>query len=412
MAGETVIEVRDVHKRYRIYRQRFQSVKEILVHRRLGVWEEHWALRGLNLDVKQGTTLALVGPNGAGKSTTLKLMARILTPDQGSIRMAGRVSGLLELGAGFQLEYTGRENIYLNASLLGLRRKQIDERLDSIIEFSELERSIDDPLRTYSSGMYMRLAFAIAIHVDPEVLLVDEILAVGDQSFQQKCLDWIAGFQGRGGTIVMVTHNLGVVQEMCNEAAWIEDGELLDLGPPTQVVNSYVDRAREKDSRRRQELRASRAAAGTPDVELGKVEILDRHGKPAGAIELGDPLTLEIEYRVHQRLQEPCFGVALFRNDGVHLYGTNTVIDGIEVPPLERDGSIRLEYRSIQLLAGTYRLSVGVFEGRERMRPLDFHDKLYGFRVVSGTDEEGLVRLDHAWRLERSERPERKRASR
>jgi len=393
------IELHDVYKRYRIYRQRYQSVKEILVHRRLGEWQDHWALRGLDLQVRPGTTVGLVGPNGAGKSTTLKLMARILAPDRGWLKSSGRVSGLLELGAGFQLEYSGRENIFLNASLLGLTRKHILSRLDEIIAFSELEPFIDDPLRTYSSGMYMRLAFAIAINVDPEVLLVDEIFAVGDQSFQQKCLNWLGGFQHQGGTIVMVTHNLGTVQEMCTEAAWIEHGRLLDLGPPQQVVNNYVDRVRETDLQRREKESNEPIPPSTP-IEIERVRLVDALGEPVGSVAAGEKLVIDITYRINTHVRSPRVGVSVFRNDGVYLYGINTGIDRVSIPEAKGEGCIRLTYRSVNLLAGLYRLSIGIFDGQQEERPIVFHDKIYGFRVTSDVQgEQGLVRLDHKWEL-------------
>ena len=393
-----VIEHQDVHKRYRIYRQRYQSVKEILVHRRLCEWEEHWALWGINLQVPAGTTLGLIGPNGAGKSTTLKVMARILAPDRGDVRIARRVSGLLELGAGFQLEYSGRENVYLNASLLGLTRREIDRKYDSIVDFSELGAAIEDPIRTYSSGMYTRLAFSIAIHVDPEVLLVDEILAVGDQSFQQKCLDRIGAFQAAGGTIVIVSHNLGSLQEMCTQVAWIEDGAVQDLGAPLSVINAYLDRVRERDHAR--DAAIDRTGVERPAVQLGGARLVDRHGDPVAALEIGDPLCVEIPYRVNRRLADAMIGVALFRNDGVYLYGTNTHVDRVSLGPLTRDGVIRMRYRSLPLLAGSYRISVGLFDSPEGIRPIDFHDKLYSFRVLSPSEEQGLVRFDHDWQLD------------
>jgi len=395
----SVIQLQDVHKRYRIYRQRYQSVKEILVHRRLGEWEDHWALRGVSLDVQPGTTLGLIGPNGAGKSTTLKIMARILTPDRGNVRVTRRVSGLLELGAGFQLEYTGRENIYLNASLLGLTRKEIDDRYDSIVDFSELGAAIQDPLRTYSSGMYMRLAFSIAVHVDPEVLLVDEILAVGDQSFQQKCLDRINAFQAAGGTIVIVSHSLSSIQSMCTKVAWIENGQVQEFGPAMTVVNAYLDRVRQMDQTREASNQAH-DGRDLPAVQLGEVHTLNRDGNRVRALETGDPLILEIPFCVNRRLGRPVFGIALFRNDGIHLYGTNTRLDRVPVPTLTQDGMIRLHFHAMPLLAGTYRLTVGVFDESDESIPVDYHDKRYSFSVISSSGEQGLVRFDHDWQLE------------
>ncbi|MGH7862632.1 MAG: ABC transporter ATP-binding protein, partial [Candidatus Dormibacteraceae bacterium] len=240
------IELDGVSKRYRVYRERYRSLKEVLMHRRFGEWEERWALREVSVQVESGSTLGLIGHNGAGKSTTLKLIARILVPDRGRVQVSGRAAGLLELGAGFQPEYTGRENIHLNASLMGLSRREIDARFDDIVSFSELDDVIDTPLRTYSSGMQMRLGFAVAVHSRPEVLVVDEVLAVGDAAFQRKCMDWIETFQGAGGTIAMVSHNLGVVREVCDVVAWMERGRIVRIGESESVVDAYIERVREE----------------------------------------------------------------------------------------------------------------------------------------------------------------------
>lgn len=390
--ASAVMRLEDVHKRYRIYRRRYQSVKEILVHRRLGEWQDHWAVKGMSLEVEQGTTLGLLGPNGAGKSTTLKLMARILAPDKGRIFTARRVAGLLELGSGFQLEYTGMENIFLNASLLGLTKRDINKRLESIIDFSELGPAINDPLRTYSTGMTMRLAFSIAIHVDPEVLLVDEVLAVGDESFQKKCLDHITKFQALGGTIVLVSHGMGTVQDLCTKAAWIEDGVVQELGNPTTVINAYVDRVRDRDA-------AQQQTTEVPAVELGEVRMLNRDGEPVHALRWGEPLTIEVPYRVHRPVEHPVFGVAVMRNDGAYVYGTNTLAEGMRLRPLRQDGTFTFRYESLPMLGGTFRLSIAVFDESQMLLPIHAHDRTYSFRVEGATKEEGVVRLDHTWNL-------------
>ena len=390
--SKTMIRLEDVHKRYRIYRRRYQSVKEILVHRRLGEWEDHWAVKGISLEVEQGTTLGLLGPNGAGKSTTLKLMARILTPDKGRILTARRVAGLLELGSGFQLEYTGIENIYLNASLLGLTKRDVKARLDSIVDFSELGQAISDPIRTYSTGMVMRLAFSIAIHVDPEILLVDEVLAVGDESFQKKCLDHIMKFQALGGTIVFVSHGMGTVQDLCNQAAWIDDGVVQSIGNPSTVINAYVDRVRDRDA-------ANTPRGEVPAVELGDVRLLNRTGRPVHALGRGDQLTLEVPYKVHRPVEHPVFGVAVMRNDGAYVYGTNTLAEGMHLRPLRKDGFFTFRYDALPLLGGTFRLSIAVFDESQLLLPIDAHDRTYSFRVEGEGEEEGVVRLDHDWTL-------------
>lgn len=393
------ITLEDVHKRYRVYRERYRSLKEIAIHRRLGIWEDRWALRGVSLEVAPGSTMAMIGPNGAGKSTALKLMARILTPDRGRVAVRGKLSALIELGAGFQLEYTGRENVYLNASLLGLTRKEISRSLDSIVAFAELEDHIDAPLRTYSTGMYMRLGFAVAIHVRPEILLVDEILAVGDEAFQRKCTDWLEDFQRKGGTIVMVTHGLGAVQEMATQAAWIEHGRLVQLGTPADVIAAYLEEVREH--RRDVEAeRQRRLDTERPSIELDRARLLDRAGRPATLVERGDPLCVEITYRCHRRVETPVFGVALHRNDGAYVYGTNTHVDGLELAPIESDGKLTLRYDSLPLLGGTYLVSVAIFGSSKPLAPpIDYHDQLYAFRVVPPTGEQGLTHLAHRWEV-------------
>jgi ABC-type polysaccharide/polyol phosphate transport system ATPase subunit len=396
---QAAIELDRVHKRYRIYRERYRSVKEVLIHRRFGEWEDRWALRGVSLAIRPGTTVGLIGPNGAGKSTTLKLMARILVPDQGQVRVAGRLSALLELGAGFQVEYTGRENVFLNASLLGLSAREIRRRFDEIVAFAELEEHIDAPVRTYSSGMYMRLAFAVAAHIDPEIMLVDEILAVGDELFQRKCFEWLDRFQSRGGTIVMVTHNLGAVRDLCTEAAWIEGGLIRQLGAAEDVVNGYLDDVRERIARAQEP--GGGADPSRAPLEIADVRLLNRKGEPAEQLTTGEPLTVEIAYVVNGPVETPMFGVAIHRNDGLYVYGTNTGNDGVRIGPLDRPGVVRLTYSSLPLMSGTYRVTVGTFTSQyANAVPVDHHERRYSFRVVSDSHEQGSLRLEHEWSFE------------
>jgi len=320
-----------------------------------------------------------------------------LVPDEGSVSVAGKVSALIELGAGFQLEYTGRENIYLNASLLGLSKAEIDRRFSDIVEFAELERVIDDPLRTYSSGMYMRLGFAVAIHVDPEIMLVDEILAVGDESFQRKCFNWLENFQRGGGTIVMISHNLSAVREMCSKVAWLTGGKLAAIGDSDDVVSAYLDDVRETMAG--PGMLADRRDQRLPEFEVGDVHLLDGDGHDVEEIGIGDPLTVEIGYRVNRPVETPVFGVMLWRNDGTYVYGTNSYVDGLEVGPLHASGKVCLTFRSLPLLPGTYRFTVALF-GSERANaaPVDYREQRYQFRVRANTVEQGVIRLEHDWR--------------
>jgi ABC-type polysaccharide/polyol phosphate transport system ATPase subunit len=398
---QSAIDLIGVHKRYRIYHERYRSLKEIVMHRRFGDWEDRWALTDVSLQIDHGETFGLIGPNGAGKSTALKLMAKIFDPDRGQIRIRGRLSGLLELAAGFQPEYTGRENIYLNASLLGLSKRDIDARFDSIVGFSELEKYIDSPVRTYSSGMYMRLGFAVAINVEPEIMVVDEILAVGDEAFQVKCYEWLEQFQRQGGTVVFVSHNLGQVRSVCSRVAWIMDGRVQYLGGADDAVDRYLAHVRDgSPSDAHLTVVAGRDDAKRPAVELANVILRDRHGNPATDIESGDPLSLEIAYRVNRRVETPSFVIGLHRSDDVYVYGTSTLADGFQLGPLERDGRIRFTFSGLELIKGVYRISVAIYGQKGRgERAIDSHLQRHSFRVVSDKEDEGVTRLDHAWEI-------------
>lgn len=239
--AQPAILAQGISKRFRLYRRRHQSIKEILVRRSLGDWEDLWAVRGLTFEVPRGQFLGVIGHNGSGKSTLLKLLSQILTPDEGTLEITGRVSSLLELGAGFQPEYTGRENVYLYGALLGLRRRDIVREYESILEFSELEHFIDYPVKNYSSGMYTRLGFSVAVHLEPDILLIDEVLAVGDASFQQKCYEHLNRLRARGCTIILVSHDLASVDKFCERGIWLDHGRLLADGDTDRTIQTYLD---------------------------------------------------------------------------------------------------------------------------------------------------------------------------
>ncbi len=234
-----VIEVQSVWKKFSLYKDKRPTLKETLLFRGRSHREDFWVLKDINLKIEQGATVGLVGQNGSGKSTLLKLMTKILYPTSGTITVKGKVSSLLELGAGFHPDFTGRENIYMNASVFGLTRREIEQRINQIIDFSELEEFIDSPVRNFSSGMYMRLAFAVAINLRPDILLIDEILSVGDTAFQKKCLDKISEFQQQGVTIVLVSHDLKTIAKLCNLVVWLKQGEISEIGPTQQVLDAY-----------------------------------------------------------------------------------------------------------------------------------------------------------------------------
>ena len=397
----SAVEFVGVHKRYRVYQERYRSLKEIAVHRRFGEWEDRWALSGIDLDIRHGETFGLIGPNGAGKSTSLKLMARILDPDRGQVRIQGRLSGLLELAAGFQAEYTGRENVYLNASLLGLSRRDIDARFDRIVEFAELEPYIDSPVRTYSSGMFMRLGFSVAINVEPEIMVVDEIMAVGDEAFQLKCYSWLDQFQAKGGTVVLVSHNLGQVRAVCSRVGFVLGGRLKFVGSADEATERYLDYVRE-GSVPDATLKVVDGSQGSARqaVELAQVSLRDQQGHPATEVRSGDSLTVEIAYRINRPVKTLVLGVAVHRSDGLYVYGTNTWVDGVPIAPLDRDGRLRLSYRRLELMKGHYRMTVAILESDGRqVQPSDQQWQDRHFRVAAGKEDEGVARLDHTWEL-------------
>jgi len=243
--SDVAVSVKDVSKRFKIYHERNQSIKQMVLRRKRHDFEEFWALKDVSVDIPSGSTFGFIGVNGSGKSTLLKLIAKILVPDKGTIRSKGTVAALLELGTGFHPELSGRENIFLNGALLGIREKELAKKFDQIVEFSGIERFIDTPVKNYSSGMYVRLGFAVAINVSPDILLIDEVLAVGDAEFQLKCADKFVELQASGCTIIIVTHAMGSIREMCSSAALLENGSIRALGPAKEVVAQYLSQVEE-----------------------------------------------------------------------------------------------------------------------------------------------------------------------
>jgi ABC-type polysaccharide/polyol phosphate transport system ATPase subunit len=396
------VTLEDVSKRYRIYHQRHDSFKESFLRRRRGVHEDFWALRNVSFEIDDGTTVGIIGSNGSGKSTTLKLIAHILHPDGGHLEVNGRVSALLELGTGFHHDYTGRENIFLNGALLGIRRATIRERLEEIIAFSELANFIDNPVKTYSSGQYMRLAFSIAVNVDPDVLLIDEVLAVGDAAFAQKCFDRISRFRTEEKTIVLVSHDLKAVEKFCDRALWIDQGHIRADGVPSQVTRAYLEAVQVRE----QEALADAPQPGrdprrwgTRQAEIARVEVLDRSGRPQYVFDSGEPLQVRITYRCPDPVADPVFGIGIFRSDGVHVYGTNTRAAHIKIPQIAGSGSIVFRIDELNLLEGGYALSVAITDREDRVT-YDHWDRRIELHVRQDhLADSGLVRMPSEWSI-------------
>ena len=352
--------------------------------------EPFWCLRGASFEIPAGRTIGVIGPNGSGKSSLLGLTAGTITPTEGRIRTQGRISSLLELGAGFHPELSGRENVYLNAALLGIPREDVKKKFDRIVDFAELREFIDMPVKHYSSGMYVRLGFSVAVEVDPDILLIDEVLAVGDIAFQLKCLDRIRDFQKRGKTLLFVSHALQTVEEFCHEAFLIHHGRLVERGDPGDVVLKYIRGFMgEGGGLYTQEF-------GTRAVEFGNVRLLDAAGRDAATFETGGGLTVAIPYVAHRRIEKPVFGFSLKTGNGMYIFGSNTQIQKHDLPVIEGAGTIRLDFAPLRLMHGNYFLSLSIHSW-DHAEQFHRREDWWPFAVRNPGAELGLFRLDCRW---------------
>jgi ABC-2 type transport system ATP-binding protein len=388
------IRVDAVSKRFRLYHERNQSLKASVMRGRRARYEEFWALDDVSFDVPVGSTFGLIGENGSGKSTMLKCMARILRPEKGSITLEGKMSALLELGAGFHHELSGRENVYLNGAILGLSKKQLQARFDEIVDFAGIEQFIDSPVKNYSSGMYVRLGFSVAINVDPDVLLIDEVLAVGDADFQRKCAEKIADFRRDGKTIVIVSHSLPSVRTLCDEVALLEHGHLRDLGPAPEVIDHYLSDA---FSDRSDE--GGHPRWGSGEVRVDSIEVLDAHGRANSRVRTGDDITLRFHYRAHEPVRDVMIGLAIETVEGFVVTGPNTRESGLRCDLAQGEGVIDFRVPHLSLLAGTYDVTAAVYSA-DGLHPFDHVPHLFRFDVDHGTpaEENGVVAMGGEWR--------------
>lgn len=387
------VEVESVSKTFKIYREKYTSLKERMIHLGRVPHENFHALQDVSLDIEAGTTMGLLGHNGSGKSTLLKCMAGILQPTSGSVRTVGRLAALLELGAGFQPDLTGRENVYLNASILGLKRNDIDRVFDEIVGFAELERFIDTPVKHYSSGMYIRLGFATAVHVDPDILLVDEVLSVGDESFQRKCLDKVRTFQAEGRTIVVVTHAADLVRQMCDRAAALDHGVLVIEGDPNDVIREFRERLMSG---------VTSAADTTPEMarsELsplwGKVRIEEveiRYPEPERHnVRPHESLIFDVHLEAAETLDDVVIGIAIYGPMGELIFGTNNHLKGTDLGTVEGNRKVRFNLGSVPLQDGTYGLTVGAHTLNGLV--YDHWEQKRRFEVQAGGRDAGIMAL-------------------
>ncbi|HEX5474901.1 MAG TPA: ABC transporter ATP-binding protein [Vicinamibacterales bacterium] len=440
-ARQPAIDVSHASKLYRRFshRRQFATLKSALLSRSLvrdlEPEERFTALDDVTVVVPPGRTLGVIGRNGSGKSTLLKLVAGITKPTSGSVKVKGRISALIELGAGFHPEISGRENVFINGIMLGLTKREIARRFDEIVDFAELREFIDAPVKTYSSGMYMRLGFAVAINVDPDVLLVDEVLAVGDEGFTHKCLDKFAEFRRRGKTILLVTHSLGLVEQFCDDALWLDAGRVQGHGEPKRIVGAYrmaVADSEETqiaagDARARESaakavvspdepasavlpdnpvetgsapsdmFRAAEGRWGSREIEITDVALVGEAGAPAHVFQSGDPVDIRIRLHAALPADDFVFGIGIFNAEGVCVYGTNTTLDELMPARIAGDAEAVFSIPSLDLVEGTYKLDVAIH--KVDGYPYDYHRLLYTFRVKSTTKDVGIYRPAHAWRF-------------
>lgn len=397
--ADTAIGVDDVSKRFRLYHEKYTSLKERVIHFGRIPHEEFWALRDINLDIKEGETVGLLGHNGSGKSTLLKCMAGILQPTTGQISVRGRLAALLELGAGFHPELTGRENVFLNASILGMPKKEIEKRFDEIVAFAELEQFIDNQVKHYSSGMYVRLGFAVAVNMDPEILLVDEVLAVGDESFQRKCLERVRRFQKEGRTIVFVTHAADLVRQICDRAAVLDHGVMVALGTPGEAVRAFREHLLQGE--RYDEAAELATDDDTPrpptqeekrnlKVRLTNVEISYPNDTEQRYLLPGQPLSVGLHYDAVERVDDVVFGLAIHDVEGRLVFGSNTDFLGIDVGALEGPGVVTFQTDAVPLLDGTYLLTIGI-HSHDETTVYDWREQRHQFEVMNPHRTSGSV---------------------
>jgi ABC-type polysaccharide/polyol phosphate transport system ATPase subunit len=361
------------------------------------------ALDGVSFEVAPGEAFGVIGGNGSGKSTLLKIVAGILKPTSGTVEVDGRIAALIELGAGFHPEISGRENVYVNGSILGLSRREVDERMDEIVAFSELEEFLDEPVKNYSSGMYVRLGFAVAVHTEPDVLLVDEVLAVGDESFAHRCLHRIEEMLASGKSLLFVSHSLDLVGELCDRVLWLDRGVPKMVGEPRQVVDAYRQDVAHRESQRQKaaSFPSEPAAETSPDrwgsrqAEIEAVRLLDSAGERTHLFRTGQPLTVEMAVVAHEPLDDFVFGVGFHTPRGVEVWGTNTHMAGFRPESLDGRGTVRLTCPELRLAPGEYTLDVAVHA--EDGAPYDYRRRALAFTVASRERGVGVYFPRHSW---------------
>lgn len=386
----------DVGKKYPLESKSRFSLKDSFLRLcgRYPAYKDFWALRGINLMISKGESIGIVGRNGSGKTTLLKLLGRITKPTTGNIDINGKTAGILELGAGFHDDLNGEENIYLNGLVLGLSREQIKKNLGFIIEFADIGDFIYAPMRTYSAGMYLRLGFSVAVSLNPDILLIDEALAVGDSAFQEKCFYKIREFKEKAKTIIFVSHNTNIIPRFCDSAVWLEKGMIIKQGSAKGVVRDY-EMFIQRENRQKS---GSRMNSG---VKINGIYFSDSRNNPKHEFFTGEKMIISIEYFSAEKIDNPVFGLSIFKDDGTHITGPNTKFSNFKIDFIEGRGIIDFIIYSLPFLAGNYSVSAAIHTYEDELEQYDFLDKLFGFKVISPKQKEkyGIISLPHKWRL-------------
>jgi len=392
--SNSAVSVENVWKYFRLYHEKNQYLKSTLLRGRRARYDEFWALKGVDFEIPFGSTFGIIGSNGSGKSTLLKCLAGILSPDKGSVSCNGRMAALLELGAGFHPDLSGRENIYLNGAILGMTRSEIDRKLEEIIDFSGLEKFVDTPVKNYSSGMVVRLGFAVATNVDPEILIIDEVLAVGDESFQHRCHEKIESFRQEGRTIILVSHGLMQVAQLCSTVAWLEKGVIQEIGPSYEVIGRYAGQSHDAAPKIEGEIGER---WGSHEAEITRAEFVNADGVPVHVLKTGEPISLQIDYTAHMPIKEPVFGIRITHLHGTNVWGSNTKRMGFQPTTLNNSGTITLNIPELPILAGTYDLTIALTDQHETYE-YDHWERRVRFDVVQyNSFDEGLIQIEANW---------------
>ena len=404
---EFAVEATELSKRFLLASERRTSLKERFVRGRAPAPRAFWALKDATFSVPKGSALGIIGHNGSGKSTALKVLTGIYRPTSGTVKVNGSFSALLEVGAGFHPELTGRENIRLNATILGFSNREIDRVMDQIVEFADIGDHIDSPLKHYSSGMHVRLGFAVAVMVRPEILIVDEVISVGDEEFQRKCFDYLRDLRRAGSSMIIVSHGLGQVTDLCDDAVWLERGEVQEFGPARDVVHAYVELVNEREALRQPHsgevpgddaLRAARHGSG--EIRVTRVEVVDDVGRPVPVPLPGARLTFNLHYEAHEEIPNAVFGLGFRHESGVFASGPNSArTGGWRIP--QGSGCVSFAVDSLHLQPGTFSIISAVVD---QGHTFDYVEPQMALRIrTTGSDEPGLVRMDGEWSMRTGE---------